>query len=122
MAQVNGIVISIRAEHADEFERLFLAEELPIWQRLAAETGQLQYASLTRVRFGTEQAEGVVRYLIVADFRSMAGHSAHDDDPAFNAFLAKARLFQPEPPRVLGGDSVARYPDEPAPGGGGASG
>lgn len=111
MAQVNGIIITIRAEQADEFERLFAAEELPVWRRLA-DGGQLQYASLTRVEFGPERREDVVRYLIIADFRSMAGHTAHDDDLDFNAFLAKARTFQPEAPRVWGGTSLARWPEE----------
>jgi hypothetical protein len=30
MAQANGIVLRIRTDKADEFERLFAAEELPL--------------------------------------------------------------------------------------------
>lgn len=32
--QTNAIVISIRAEQVEEFEALFAAEELPIWDAL----------------------------------------------------------------------------------------
>ena len=31
MAQANAIILRIRTEQADEFERLFEAEELPLW-------------------------------------------------------------------------------------------
>jgi hypothetical protein len=31
MAQANAIIVRIRADAAEEFERLFEAEELPIW-------------------------------------------------------------------------------------------
>jgi hypothetical protein len=36
----------------------------------------------------------------------MAEHSEHDSDPRFNAFLKKAREFQPEGPSVFGGDVI----------------
>lgn len=45
MAQVNGIIITIRSEQAEEFERLFAAEESPVWRRLAEGEGQLQLSS-----------------------------------------------------------------------------
>jgi hypothetical protein len=113
MSQINGIVLSIREEQADEFEALFKAEEYPTWLRIA-DAGELIYASLTRVAFGTHQKEGVRHYLVVAEFRTMKGHTMHDDDPGFNAYNEKADRFQPAEPFVFGGFSVARYPAEEA--------
>ena len=109
MSQINGIVLSIREEQADEFEKLFMAEEYPTWERIAG-SGELVYASLTRVAFGTSQKAGVRHYLVVAEFKSMKGHTMHDEDPAFNAYNEKADTFQPEEPLVFGGYSVARWP------------
>jgi quinol monooxygenase YgiN len=109
MSQINAIVLRIREEQADAFEGGFQAEEVPIWNRLAAD-GELVYASLTRVAFGPDPSPGVRHYLVVAEFRSMDGHEKHDADPAFEAWNAKADQFQPEEPLVFGGYSVARYP------------
>jgi hypothetical protein len=109
MAQGNLIIIRIRADQADAFEQLFRDEELVIWRDLRERTG-LRHASLTRIAFGTEEEqarrEGYVPYGIYAEFDSMAGHRAHDDDPRFNAFLAKARTLQPRGPSVWGGEIV----------------
>lgn len=110
MSQINGIVLHIREEQAEEFERGFLAEELPTWRRLGTD-GELVYASLTRVAFGQENRPGIRRYLVVAEFRSMDGHEKHDADPAFEAWNAKADQYQPEEPLVFGGNSIARYPE-----------
>lgn len=110
MSQINGIVLRIREAEADEFERGFLAHELPIWKRLG-EGGELVYASLTRVAFGSDQRPGIRHYLVVAEFHSMDGHEKHDADPEFAAWNAMADTFQPEEPLVFGGDSVARYPE-----------
>jgi hypothetical protein len=103
MAQANAIVVRIRADAADEFERLFEAEELPIWDEFVSD-GAFLKARLARVEYGTEEREDAVLYLIYAEVPSMAEHSAHDRDPRFEAFLQKARALQPEPPSVFGGD------------------
>jgi hypothetical protein len=105
VTQTNAIVIRIRKEQAAEFERLFEAEELPIWDDFAAR-GVLLRGSLTRVAFGSEESEDYRCYVILAEFPSMAGHTAHDDDPRFNAFLKKARKLQPEGPSVWGGETL----------------
>ncbi len=105
MAQANAIVLRIRNEQANEFESLFEAEELPIWDEFTAE-GKFLKARLARIEFGTEERDDVTLYLIYAEVPSMAEHSAHDSDPRFNAFLAKARQFQPEGPSVFGGTVV----------------
>jgi hypothetical protein len=105
VTQTNAIVIRIRKEQSAEFERLFEAEELPIWDDFEAR-GLLLGASLTRVAFGSEESEDYRCYVIIAEFPSMAGHSAHDDDPRFNAFLKKARKLQPVGPSVWGGETL----------------
>jgi hypothetical protein len=124
MSQTNAIVIRIRNEQADEFERLFEAEELRVWDDFA-ERGILLRASLTRVAFGSEESDEYRCYVIVAEFPSMAGHTAHDNDARFNAFLAKARAFQPKGPSVWGGRTLWSRPEAarrraPAPAGRGS--
>ena len=103
MAQANAIIVRIRKDQAADFERLFEDEELPLWDELSAK-GKFLEARLARVEYGTEEREDVALYLIYAEVPSMAEHSEHDRSPRFNAFLQKARLFQPEPPSVFGGD------------------
>ena len=105
MPQANAIIIRIRASQAQEFERLFEAEELPIWDEFSAE-GKFLKARLARVQFGSEERDDVALYLIYAEVPSMAEHSAHDSDPRFMGFLQKARRLQPEPPSVFGGDII----------------
>ncbi|MEA2460300.1 MAG: hypothetical protein QOH90_477, partial [Actinomycetota bacterium] len=36
MAQANAIILRIRASEAEEFERLFEAEEIPLWDEYTA--------------------------------------------------------------------------------------
>ncbi len=105
MAQANAIIIRIRADATQEFERLFEAEELPIWDELSG-AGKFLKARLARVRFGSEERDDVALYLIYAEVPGMAEHSEHDRDPRFEAFLEKARKLQPEPPSVFGGDVI----------------
>ena len=103
MSHANAIIVRIRASEAQEFEQLFEAEELPIWDKYTAD-GMFLKARLARMQYGSEERVDVVLSLIYAEVPSMAEHSAHDRDPRFNAFLQKARRFQPEPPSVFGGD------------------
>jgi hypothetical protein len=105
MPQANAIIVRIRSNEAQEFERLFEAEELPVWDELSA-AGKFLSARLARVQYGSEQRDDVVLYLIYAEVPSMAEHSEHDSDPRFEAFLEKARRLQPEPPSVFGGDVI----------------
>ncbi|MEA2461753.1 MAG: hypothetical protein QOH90_1930 [Actinomycetota bacterium] len=103
MAQANAIILRIRASEAEEFERLFEAEEIPLWDEYTA-AGKFLKARLARIEYGTEEREDVALYLLYVEVPSMAEHSAHDRDPRFNAFLKKAQQFQPEPPSVFGGN------------------
>lgn len=105
MAQANAIIIRIREQEAQAFERLFEAEELPIWDEFSAARKFLK-ARLARIHFGTEQRDDVALYLIYAEVPSMAEHSEHDSDPRFESFLQKARQLQPEPPSVFGGEVI----------------
>jgi len=105
VTQANAIVVRIRADGAEEFERLFEAEELPIWDEFAS-AGEFLKARLARVEYGSEERDDVALYLIYAEVPGMAEHSAHDRDPRFGAFLEKARALQPEPPSVFGGDII----------------
>jgi hypothetical protein len=109
MSQVNAIVLSIDSARTDEFEALFHSGEYPTWERLGA-SGKLVYASLTKVAFGQPENPGIQQYVVVAEFTGMDGHSAHDDDPAFEEYNRRADEFQPAEPMVFGGYSVARWP------------
>jgi hypothetical protein len=103
MTQANAIIVRIRKEQQEEFERLFEQEELPIWDEFVSE-GKFLKARLARIEYGTEERDDVVLYLIYAEVPGMAEHGAHDEDPRFLAYLKKARALQPEPPWVFGGD------------------
>jgi hypothetical protein len=105
MAQANAIIVRIRAELAEEFERLFESEELPLWDEFSSQGAFLQ-ARIARVEYGTEERDDVALYLIYVEVPSMTEHSAHDRDERFNEFLQKARRLQPEPPSVFGGDVI----------------
>ena len=81
MSQTNAIILRIRADQADEFERMFREEEVPIWDDFAKRGGLLA-ASLTRASYGTEeerwQKKGVVEYILIAVLSGMPAHSEHD--------------------------------------------
>ena len=110
-SQTNAIIIRIRKEKAREFERLFEKEELPIWMDFHAR-GKLRSASLTRVEYGVEEDDAktgkYVAYILYAVMKDMRAHTEHDEDERFNAFLKKARRWQPSGPSVWGGRTVFR--------------
>jgi hypothetical protein len=105
MAQANGIVLRVRTDKTEEFERLFAEEEIPIWDEFA-EQGKILVARLARIEYGTEEAErdDVAVYLLYVELPGMAEHTEHDEDPRFKAYLAKVLPLQAEPPLVFGGD------------------
>lgn len=105
MSQANAIILRIRTDQTQDFETLFEAEELPLWDEYTA-AGKFLKARLARIEFGTEERDDVALYLLYVEVPSMAEHSAHDSDPRFNAFLKKAREFQPEGPSVFGGNVI----------------
>jgi hypothetical protein len=105
MAQANGIVLRIRTDKTEEFERLFEAEEIPLWDEFIAERKFL-IARLARVVFGTEEAErqDVAVYLLYVEVPGMTEHLEHDNDPRFKAYLEKVLPLHAEEPSVFGGD------------------
>lgn len=103
MAQANAIILRVRVEQADEFERLFEQEEIPLWDEYTA-AGKFLKARLARIEYGTEERDDVALYLLYVEVPGMAEHTEHDRDPRFNAFLKKAQQFQPEGPSVFGGN------------------
>ena len=105
MPQANAIVLRIRSDQAADFERLFEAEELPLWDEYTG-AGKFLKARLARIEYGTEERDDVALYLLYVEVPGMAEHSEHDSDPRFNAFLKKARELQPEGPSVFGGDVI----------------
>ncbi|MGH7609673.1 MAG: hypothetical protein ACREOD_07040 [Candidatus Dormibacteria bacterium] len=105
MSQMDVIVIHIRKEQAQEYERLFEQEELVRWREYHR-AGKFLNARFYRSEFGSEQSADVVRYVIVVEVPSMAEHSAHDQDPGFRDFDQKVDSLQPRPPLVFGGDLV----------------
>lgn len=105
MTQLNVLVIHIRAEQADEYERLFTEHELPRWRAYQAD-GKFTRAQLFRTEFGTDERQDVVKFVLVVEVPSMAEHHSHDSDPGFQQFDQLVDPLQPEPPLVYGGTVV----------------
>jgi hypothetical protein len=103
MSELDVIVIHIRAGQAAEYERLFAERELPRWREYKAR-GAFLSASISRVAFGTDNRQDVVKYAIAVEVPSHAAHSEHDADPRFQEFNRLADLLQPEDPLVYGGE------------------
>jgi hypothetical protein len=103
MSELDVIVIHIRAEQAAEYERLFAESELPRWHDYKAR-GAFLSARISRVAFGTDNRQDVVKYVIAVEVPSHAAHSEHDADPGFQEFNHRADLLQPEDPLVYGGE------------------
>jgi hypothetical protein len=102
--QTIAIVLHIAADRAVEFEAMFKAEEVPIWDDYTA-SGLFLECSLTRVTDGTEKKVGLQDYLLHI-IATPQGHDAHDDDPRFASFLKRARELQPAKPLVWFGDQI----------------
>jgi hypothetical protein len=103
MSELDVIIIHIRAEQAAEYERLFADHELPRWREYKAR-GAFLSARISRVGFGTDDRQDVVKYAIAVEVPNHAAHSEHDADPGFQEFNRLADLLQPEDPLVYGGE------------------
>jgi hypothetical protein len=99
-----AIVLRIADDRVAEFEAMFAAEEIPIWDDFIAR-GLFKECSLMRVTGGGETPTGIQDYVlhIVA---TEEGHDAHDHDPRFQAFLERAQKLQPNQPLVWFGDPI----------------
>jgi hypothetical protein len=103
--QTIGIVLNVREEQVDEFERGFREMEAPIWADLHSR-GVLTMATLTRLDISTQKVDGARQYLVVAIFASDEGHHLHDQDPRFEAWNKRADAYQISEPLVFGGDTI----------------
>lgn len=103
MSELDVIVIHVRADQAEEYERLFAERELPRWLAYKA-SGAFLSARISRVAFGTDNRQDVAKYVIVVEVPSHAEHSQHDADPGFQEFNRLADALQPQDPLVYGGE------------------
>ena len=99
-----AIILRIASDRAAEFESMFEAEEIPIWDDFMAR-GLFSDCSLTRVTGGGQTPEGIQDYILHIE-ATEEGHTAHDHDPRFKAFLKRAQKLQPEEPLVWFGDPI----------------
>lgn len=104
MSEMAVICIRVKAERADEFERMWEAEEFPRWRDYHAR-GLFKRGRFFRSSFGTQEKEGIVNYLIVVESEG-EGHHEHDNDPGFKDFDRRADELQAEPPFVFGGEPL----------------
>lgn len=103
--QTVGIVLNVREEQSEEFERGFREEEAPIWEDLHAR-GLLVMATLSRLDITTQKVDGAVQYLVAVIFSTDEGHHVHDSDPRFEAWNRRADTYQIAEPFVFGGDTI----------------
>jgi len=103
--EATGIVLRIAADRTAEFESMFEAEELPIWDDFIAR-GLFLDARLIKVKGGSEVKDGIQDYLLQILAEDSRAHSAHDADPRFQSFLARAMKMQPINPLVWFGEAV----------------
>ncbi len=103
--ETTAIVLRIAADHATDFEAMFEAEEIPIWDDFTRR-GRFLQARLVRASGGSEQRGGIQDYLLHIVAADHEAHEEHDRDPRFRAFLAKAERLQPRPPLVWFGDTI----------------
>jgi len=99
MSETIAIILRFREERADEFERLFKDEVLPLWHEFKAQ-GKFIAASLTPVQEGNQNKEGVRDYILHVEVPSRAEHEEFDSHARFVEFLPKARAMRPEEPPV----------------------
>jgi len=102
---VTAIVLRIAADRSAEFEAMFEAEEIPIWEDFTRR-GRFSEARLVRAAGGGEERSGIQDYLLHIVAADHDAHEEHDSDPRFRAFLAKAEKLQPEPPLVWFGNAI----------------
>ena len=103
--ETTAIVLRTAADDAEDFEAMFQAEEIPIWDDFTRR-GRFLEARLVRAVGGSEQRGGIQDYLLHIVAADHEAHEEHDRDPRFRAFFAKAERLQPDPPLVWFGDTI----------------
>src|SRR2546427_9242676 len=96
-AETTAIVLRVAADHATDFEAMFDAEEIPIWDDFTRR-GRFLEARLVRAIGGSEQRGGIQDYLLHIVAAGHEAHQEHDRDPPVPAVLAKAERVPPGPP------------------------
>src|SRR5438552_15756217 len=103
--EATEIVWRIASDKTREFEAMFEAEEIPIWDDFTRR-GRFLECRLVRVQGGSESRPGVQDYILHVIAADHQAHEEHDRDPRFQAFLEKAQRIQPRPPLVRFGEMV----------------
>ncbi len=101
-----AIILRFREERAEEFERLFEKEVLPIWHKFKAE-GKFTSAVLSRI-VDDHIPAGIRAYLLELEIPTAEAHDEFDSSPPFLAFMEKAGPMQPEEPTVWIGKPLFR--------------
>ncbi len=109
MSQTIQIVLRVREDAAEEFERMFEETIVPMWKDFVAR-GRFVEASLTPVEDGTEVREGIRDYILHVEAEGMAAHTEFDEHPTFTEWLPAAQALQPEEPLVWFGTTRFRVP------------
>lgn len=105
MTQTIAIILKFRDEQAGQFEEMFRAEVMPLWEEFSAQ-GKFIDASLSPVEGGGEEREGIRQYILHVEVPGMAEHEEFDEHPRFLEFLPKARALQPAKPLVYFGTTL----------------
>src|SRR2546427_2037756 len=95
-AETTAIVLRVAADHATDFEAMFDAEEIPIWDDFTRR-GRFLEARLVRAIGGSGQRGGIQDYLPYVVAAGYGAHQGPDRDPRFRAFLAEAETVPTEP-------------------------
>ena len=107
MTQTLAIILKFREDHAGQFEEMFRAEILPLWEEFLAH-GKFIEASLTPIEGGIPAPDGQRRYILHVEVPGMAEHEEFDEHPRFLEFLPRAKALQPEEPLVWFGTTLLK--------------
>jgi hypothetical protein len=99
-----SVILHVREDLAEEFEREFREHEYPVWEDLVSK-GAMVRASLQRMWITSHEVKGATQYLIVAVFPGK-DHEAHDSHPKFKKWNERAERFQIAEPLAFGGDTI----------------
>jgi len=105
VTQTIAIILKFRESEADEFERMFEAEIMPLWNQFLAQ-GKFIGASLTPIEGGDRRPEGERHYILHVEVPGMAEHEEFDEHPRFLDFLPRAKDLQPAGPNVWFGTTL----------------
>jgi hypothetical protein len=103
--QTITVVLSVRRESVDAFERGFREHELPVWRDLLSR-GVMLRASLTPLDISSRAVEGAMQYLVTVDFATAEGHHEHDNHPGFAAWNTLADQYQVAEALAFGGNTL----------------